>query len=202
MVIWGGDGNGPKAIPGDYVVELKYNDSTYRQPFKVLKDPRSSATPEDYALYEKFVTGLRDKISVAHETIISIRDVRQQLTNYKTRVTDDALKKEITKIDSIITKIEEALYQTKNRSNQDPLNFPIRLTDKLSYVGGMLDNGEYPPTDQAYAVANELIAQIDNELERYDEVQDKLIPAFNQLVKDKEADVIIVRKVAKDAEKP
>ena len=55
-----------------------------------------------------------------------------------------------------ITKIEEALYQTKNRSSQDPLNYPVRLTNKIGYLNSILGNGEYPPTDQAYAVRAEV----------------------------------------------
>ncbi|HUR29884.1 MAG TPA: hypothetical protein VMZ69_00560, partial [Saprospiraceae bacterium] len=195
MVIWGGDGTGPKSIPGDYKLEVKYNDKIIQEPFKILKDPRSTASDKDYTLYEDFVSDLRDKITEAHETIISIRDIRQQLDNYKTRITDDKeLKQEIVKIDSIITKIEEAIYQTKNRSDQDPLNFPIKLTDKLSYIGSVIGNGEYPPTEQAIEVAKELESLIDIELEKFERVKNETIPAFNKMVKDKNIDAIIVKK--------
>nr|MDQ3018165.1 glycosyl hydrolase [Bacteroidota bacterium] len=129
-----------------------------------------------------------------HETIIHIRDLRQQLMNYKSRVpADSILSKEITSIDSAITRIEEGLYQTKNRSNQDPLNFPIRLTDKLSYVGSMLGNGEFPPTDQAVAVAAELSDQIDLFLSEYKTIKTEKIPAFNKLIRDRNIDAIILK---------
>ena len=98
------------------------------------------------------------------------------------------------RIDSTMTSIEEALYQTKNQSNQDPLNFPIRLTDKLSYVGSIVGNGEFPPTEQAYGVRNELMAQIDKELARLAMVKNEMIPAFNKLVREKSIDAIILKK--------
>ena len=194
MVIWGGSGAGPKSIPGDYRVEMRLNNEVYKHPFTITKDPRSTATMEDYAEYEVFVTALRDKISAAHEAIIEIRDIRTQLNNYKARVEDEGLKKEISRIDSTMTSIEEALYQTKNQSNQDPLNFPIRLTDKLSYVGSIVGNGEFPPTEQAYGVRNELMAQIDKELARLAMVKNEMIPAFNKLVREKSIDAIILKK--------
>jgi len=195
MVIWGGDGAGPKGIPGDYTMILKYNDEVFRQPFKILKDPRSNATEQDYALYTDFASEVRDKITEAHEVIINIRDIRQQLNNYKARVpNDEELKKEIVKIDSVITRIEEGLYQTKNRSNQDPLNFPIRLTDKLAYLGSILGNGEYPPTEQAYSVREELVKEIDAQLDAYEKVKTEMIPVFNKMIRDKNIDAIILKK--------
>ncbi len=195
MILWGGDLAGPRAVPGNYAVEIKSNDKIIRKPFTILQDPRSKTTPQDYTLYSDFVTGVRDKITEAHEAIISIRDIRKQLNNYKERIpTDDELKKEIGKIDSVITKIEEALYQTKNKSGQDPLNFPVRLTNKLAYLNSILGNGEYPPTEQAYAVRKELEALIDAELEKFDRVKKEMLPIFNQMVRDKGVDAIILKK--------
>ena len=43
--------------------------------------------------------------------------------------------------------MEEALYQTKNQSNQDPLNFPIRLNNKLASLAGVVDSADAAPTD-------------------------------------------------------
>ncbi len=195
MILWGGGLSGPRAVPGNYAVEINYNHKLVRKSFGVIQDPRSKATADDYKLYNEFATEVRDKITEANKAIISIRDIRQQLMNYKERVPkDDTLKKEITKIDSVITKIEEALYQTKNKSGQDPLNFPVRLTDKLSYLNSILGNGEYPPTEQAYAVRKELEALIEAELDKFDKVKTEMLPRFNQMVRDKSIDAIIVKK--------
>lgn len=195
MVIWGGNGAGAIGTPGNYNVVLKINDNEYRQPFKILKDPRSAATEKDYQLYTEFMTELSKKITEAHETIISIRDIRQQLNNYKVRVSDDKeLKNEIEKIDSVMTRVEEGLYQTKNRSVQDPLNFPIRLTDKLAYVGTTSGNGEYPPTEQAYGVQKELLSLIDAEILIFEKVKREMLPIFNKMVKEKGIDAIILKK--------
>lgn len=195
MVMWAAELGGPMAIPGEYKVEINYNDTIQQKTFTLLKDPRSSATPADYALYHDFASEVRDKITEAHEAIIEIRDVRSQLNNYKERVKDDTiLVNEIKHIDSLMTDVEESLYQTKNRSSQDPLNFPVRLTNKLAYLNSILGNGEYPPTDQAYEVRKELEGLIDAELMKYEKIKSEMIPAFNQMVREKNIDAIILKK--------
>ena len=139
MILWWASLSGPQAIPGNYSVTLNVNGETESQPFKILKDPRSPSSMEDYRKQYAFVKEVRDKLSEAHETIIEIRDTRQQLKNYEERTPDDEeLKKMVHEIDSVISKIENKLYQTKNRSNQDPLNFPIKLTNKLGHLNALI----------------------------------------------------------------
>ena len=93
-----------------------------------------------------------------------------------------------------MTVVEEALYQTKNKSGQDPLNFPIRLTNKLAHLNSLTQMGTnyYPPTAAALAVRDELVTSIDGHLITWQEVKTKMIPAFNQMVREKALDVIII----------
>ncbi len=194
LVMWAANLSGPLAIPGDYDMEVKYKDTIMRKSFKILKDPRSSATQEDYQAYYTLASDIRDKITEAHKAIIEIRDIRSQLINYKSRVAKDTLMvAEIEKIDSIMTDIEEVLYQTKSKSSQDPLNFPVRLTNKLGYVSSILGDGDYPPTDQAYEVKKEMEGLIDDELAKFKAVKSDMIPAFNQMVRENEIDAIILK---------
>lgn len=194
MIFWAGSLSGPIAVPGEYIIEVKLNDEPIRKTFTVLKDPRSTIHETDYKSYETFVNQVRDKITEAHNAIIELRDIRQQLNNYKSRVPDDKeLKKEAEKIDSVLTDIEEELYQTKNKSGQDPLNYPVRLTNKLAYLNAILGNGDYPPTEQAYQVRKELEGLIDAELERYKKVKSEMIPAFNKMVREKNIEAIIIK---------
>ncbi|MFZ1677221.1 MAG: glycosyl hydrolase [Saprospiraceae bacterium] len=194
MILWGGGLSGPRAVPGSYAVELNYNDKITRKSFVILQDPRSKATPQDYTLYHEFVMQVSKKMTEANKAIISIRDIRQQLKNYKERIPkEDELKKEIGKIDSVMTKIEETLYQTKNKSGQDPLNYPVRLTDKLAYLKSIMGGGEFPPTEQAFAVRKELEVEIDDQLALFEKVKKEMIPVFNQMIRDKHIDAIIIK---------
>jgi len=86
--------------------------------------------------------------------------------------------------DNPLTAVEEAPYQTKNQSNQRPLNFPIRLNNKLAALGGVVSRSETPPTDQSYAVYDELARDIDAQLQKLAHILKTEIPAFNQLVRE------------------
>jgi len=121
--------------------------------------------------------------------------VRKQLTDLKTRIGRDEKGKPIVDaakdLDKKMTEIEEALYQTKNRSSQDPLNFPIRLNDKLASVADSAATGDFAPTAQQRAVYAQLVEKIDAQLAQLKTVWEKDLPALNALVKN--SDVAAVK---------
>ena len=104
--------------------------------------------------------------------------------------------KEVTDMGKLINdemkKIEEALYQTKNKSNQDPLNYPIRLNDKLAGVGSDADGSDFKPTHQLKEVYKELADQIDSQLNNLKLIFKDKLPKFNELVKQKNIDPVVV----------
>lgn len=196
MILWWASMNGPKAIPGGYKVRLTIGDEVQEQDFKILADPRSTSTARDFQQQFEFLLSIRDKITEAHNSIGQIKDIRTQIKSFTKRLDkkDDNLKPIFEKaevIDSIITEVEEALYQTKNQARQDPLNFPIKLTNKLGHITS-LTSGDYPPTEQAVALKNELTAEIDGWLEKFEQVKKVDLPAFNTMVREMGVDVIRV----------
>jgi photosystem II stability/assembly factor-like uncharacterized protein len=198
MVLWWASLAGPKALPGDYKVRLTVGQEVQEQPFRILKDPRSPASDADLKKQFDFLMAVSNQVSAAHEAILDIRDIRAQLKNFTKRLDKDdlnvkpllALAKDM---DSTMTEVEEALYQTKNRSGQDPLNFPIRLTNKLGHLNSLI-SGDYPPTEQALKLQMELSAEIGKWLDKYKEVRDKRLPEFNRMVNDKGVGVILLKK--------
>ncbi len=190
--------NGPQAIPGTYKAQLSVGEEMQEVEFEILQDPRSPATKEDYEAQFNFVKRTSEKVTEAHETIEEIREVRKQIKSYTERIDkeDESMKDLLEladEIDEKMTKVEEELYQTKNRSRQDPLNFPIRLTNKLGHLNS-LSGGEYPPTEQMRAVQDELIGLIDKQLDAYQEVRNDDIPKFNELVKQRAIEAIQLKK--------
>ena len=89
-----------------------------------------------------------------------------------------------------LTDVEEALYQTKSRSSQDPLNFPIRLNNKLAALASTVASADAAPTEPSYAVHRDLSARIDAELAKLDRVMAEDLPAFNRLVREKEVPAV------------
>jgi hypothetical protein len=107
-----------------------------------------------------------------------------------------------TTLNRTLTEIEETLYQTKNQSSQDPLNFPIRLNNKLAALGGVVARGDAAPTGQSFAVYEELVVQIDAQLQRLARVMSTDVPAFNQLVKEQNVPAVVVKPPRSEGEQP
>ncbi|MBP6827981.1 MAG: glycosyl hydrolase, partial [Saprospiraceae bacterium] len=198
LILWSSQLNGPRVVPGEYRVRLSINGKSQEQAFSLLADPRSQAEQADFQRQFAFVKACSDKLSDMHTAIGHIRDLRSQMKNLTERLpAEDRLKpiREKSKaIDSLITNVEQALYQTKNRSSQDPLNFPVRLNDKLANLMELSSDGDYPPTDQAVEVKNMLFEKIDAELAKWSNIQTSDLPALNKLVRDLGVDVVRVKK--------
>jgi photosystem II stability/assembly factor-like uncharacterized protein len=190
LVLWGGGTDGPRVPPGTYSARLTVGEDTTTVPVQLKQDPRTSATQADLEAQFRFLLDANRKLSEIHEQIERIREVRTQLKDLRTRIGKEESGKPIVDaakaLDKKMTAIEEALYQTKNRSSQDPLNFPIRLNDKLASVAESAATGDFPPTAQQRAVYAELVTQIDAELAKLKAVWATDLPALNQLVKTSE----------------
>ena len=186
MVIWNGFDAGPKAMPGTYNARLTVGEWSAETAFEILPDPRSSAAPEDYRLQFDFLIEVRDKLTEVHRAVGKIRDVKAQLDTLLGRLGEpepmDELKGSIGTLAERLGAVEKSLYQTQNRSRQDPLNFPIRLNDKLAGVYGTAMSGDYRPTDAALAVRDELFGAIDAELTTLESIWGEDLPALNQAV--------------------
>ncbi len=197
MVLWWSSLDGPEAVPGDYIAKLKVGEKEMEQTFTILKDPRVSTSQEALQAQFDFIREVNAKVSEAHQAIIDIREVRKQLQHFTSRWEGDDSKKGLTAqagaIDSVMTEVEKALYQTQNQSNQDPLNYPIKLSNKLAHLNSLTRMGDFPPTDAAMAVKAEVAKAIDEQLTRFYQLKAQDIPAFNQAVKEQAVDVIILK---------
>ena len=197
MILWAGETRGPKIPPGTYQVKLTVEGKTITQNFDLKPDPRLTTSPADYGRQSELALKIRDKLTETNNAIIQIRDVRKQVEDLLKRVTGQPGFKVIndagTALNKKLTAIEEALYQTKNQSSQDPLNFPIRLNNKLAALGGVVGSPEAAPTAQSYAVYDEVAGQIDGELQKLSQILKTDVPAFNQLVKEQNIPAVVVK---------
>jgi photosystem II stability/assembly factor-like uncharacterized protein len=182
MILWWASTSGPKAIPGSYHVKLKVDGDSSVQSFDVLKDPRIKSTDKDLERQFVFLMEIRDKLSEAHQAIINIRKVNSQISGLKSRLNEDdhaSLMMEIDTLEKALNSIEENLYQTKNKSNQDPLNYPIRLTNKLGHLAALNGYGTFAPTQQELELKQELFAKIDAQLASFLQIEKYEIPKLN-----------------------
>jgi photosystem II stability/assembly factor-like uncharacterized protein len=194
MILWSGETRGPKVVPGTYQVKLTVDGSTLTDTFEIRADPRLATTAADYAKQLDLSLKIRDKLNETHNAIIQIRDVKKQIDDLVKRVGGpgtiaDSGKSLIRKL----TDVEEALYQTKNQSSQDPLNFPIRLNNKLAALGGVVSQSENAPNEQSYAVYEEVVGQINVQLAKLAQIIKSDVPAFNQMVRDANIPAVVVK---------
>jgi len=195
MILWSGSLNGPTAKTGEYKVVLNVNGKTYEQKFRIIKSPVSEGSETDIDRQFEFIKSVNDKVNEAHQAIIDIRAMKSQVKDYTDKISDKELKDYAAKLDSIASEVEKNLYQTKNKSGQDPLNFPIRLTNKLAHLNSLMNMGinDFPPTSSMYQVRDELTALIDNELNKWYNVKKSMLPELNNMIKKKAFDVIILK---------
>ena len=191
LILWGGEGEGPRVVPGTYTVRLIAGEETFTTTAELKQDPRISASAADLKAQFDFLLAARNKLSEVHEQIEKIRTTRKQVDELRKRAKGNTAIVDAAKaLDKKMTAVEEALYQTKNRSPQDPLNFPIRLNDKLASVASSAASGDFAPTAQQRAVYAQLVASIDAELAKLREVWEKDVPALNKLVKESDVPAI------------
>lgn len=195
MILWWASMEGPMAVPGNYTVTVKWNSTADKNTFRILQRPDSEGKPEDIKAQFEFIRSINKKIDEAHTAITDIRSLRQQARAYALKVSDKEITAFVEKLDSVMISVEQALYQTKNRSGQDPLNFPIRLTNKLAHLNSLIrmDQQDFPPTASMVEVRDELINQIDAELARWNEIKEKGLKELNLKIKEKSLDVIILK---------
>jgi len=197
-VLWSGSLRGPRAAPGTYQAKVTYNDISVSTNFEIVKDPRVEASQRDLEEQFDLLIKIRDRVSEAHDAVNLIRSMRGEIDDGLNRAKEhdpdgklEALAKEIK---DKIQPIEEAIIQVKSKSAQDPLNFPIKLNNKLAALNGVVGSGDYAPTDQSYEVFEELSGELQVQLEALEDIVEEEIPRFNALAKTLDIPLIKIKK--------
>ena len=167
MILWAGSIAGPVVLPGTYTVRLNVNGQSFTQPLTIVKDPRSAATDGDLKEQFDFLMRIRDKTSQANDAVKTIRNVKAQLADRAKRMPADkkaAFSRVADDLSNKLSSVEGEIYQVRNQSSQDPLNYPIKLNNKIAALSGVVGGTDARPTAQSYTVFSDLSAQLDRQL--------------------------------------
>lgn len=146
MILWGAGTNGPAVPPGKYTVRLIADGATLTTPLVVKRNPRiPEFTDADLQAQFAFGTKVRDRAAVANESVIAIRRVKSQLEDRLKKADDAALKSTGATLTANASAVEQDIYQVRNQSGQDPLNFPIKVNNRLANLLSMSQRGDGPP---------------------------------------------------------
>jgi photosystem II stability/assembly factor-like uncharacterized protein len=186
MILWAGNVRGPLALPGTYTVRLTAGADVQTQTFRLLADPRSTATAADLAAQFDFLIRIRDRVTAANDAVKKSRWIAAELQDRQGRATGPGAR-ELAALGRVLTDslsaAEQEIYQVRNRSNQDPLNYPIRLNNKIAALNGVVASAPARPTQQSRDVFAELTALLDVELGRVQSAIDRDLARVNTLLR-------------------
>jgi photosystem II stability/assembly factor-like uncharacterized protein len=201
MILWNGGIGSVKAAPGKYRARFVSGKDTIWAPFVIKPNPNYQLTEADYDAQVEFLLQVRDKFNQVQTSIRDIRSLRSQINDFTSRMDTSGtrdIKKMADSIQQQLTAVEEALYQTKSKSGQDVLNFPIRINDKLAGLYGVAASGYNAPSKQAREAYAELAGQADAEMGKLKKVMTADLSRLNQLIYEKQLPAIGIKKTKGD----
>jgi photosystem II stability/assembly factor-like uncharacterized protein len=187
MVMWDATTRGPVAPPGNYQVRVTADGQSATQPFAVRREPHLLADVSDADLQREFELAMqiRDKASQANQAVMLVRGIRPQLQDRAGKLDSKTgpTAKAIEALEKTLTTVERNVYQVKNQSFEDPLNFPVMLNNKIATLQGIVESADAQPTDQSYDMFKMLSDRLDEQMRALDTAVQKELPQVNDMLK-------------------
>ena len=196
MILWNGVPASVKAAPGNYFARLKVDNDSIQVPFVIKGDPNYKMSEQDFELQVNFLLEVQQKFNEIQNTIKDIRSLRTQLNdlgNNKLTADHKDIKLMADSIQKKITAIEEKLYQTKAKSGQDVLNYPIRLNDQISNLFNYANSGYTVPARQVKDAYLELSAKANEQINAFKKILGTDVKLLNEKIHEKKVQVIGVK---------
>ncbi len=198
MILWAAGTQGPLALPGNYTVRLKVDDQPVQsQAFEIRKDPRlAHVTAADLQAQFELAKQVRDRVSEANEAVVAIRDVKRQVDDRIGK--DGSVRQPGVALKDKLGGVEGEIYQVRNQSSQDPLNYPIKLNNKLAALLRAAEGVDGRPPAQVYQVFDLLSGQLRTELGQLETILTRDLDEFNRLLRSKGLEPVTVTRRARD----
>jgi hypothetical protein len=159
---------------------LTVDGKSLTQPLVVKRHPLRSTTDAD--LQEQFDLGIqiRNKVSEANDAVILIRNIKQQVKDRLEKSKDSQLADAAGRLTANLSAVEEAIYQVKNQSNQDPLNFPIKINNRIASLLRAVNTGDGKPIASIEPIFQDLVGELKVQTDKLQDVLTADLPAFNK----------------------
>ncbi len=186
LILWDATTRGPMAPPGTYSVRVTADGQTATQPFAVRREPTLLANVTDADLQKEFDLALqiRNKASQANDAVLLVRGIKPQIKDRASKLDSKTgpTAKALDDLEKKLSAVESSVYQVKNQSFEDPLNFPVMLNNQILSLQGIVEAADTAPTDQSYEVFKKLSGKVDDQLNTLDSTVKKELPAVNQML--------------------
>ena len=180
MILWGASTAGPVAAPGTYKVRLTADGATQTQAFKVVRNPMfKDVTDADLRAQFNLAVQIRDKVNEANQAVIDARRIKTDADDRMKKNADAKLKETGDKLTFNLSDVEDDIYQVKNQSGQDPLNFPIRINNRMANLLSIVQRGDGAPTGNLPALFEEYKKLLKVQQDRMAKVITGDLTAFN-----------------------
>jgi hypothetical protein len=187
MILWAAGVTGPLVPPGIYKARLSVNGKPVAtETFKVLPDPRIKATLADWQEQSRLALVVRDRFSEANDAVKEIRRIKSELADREKKLAagqQSQFTTLSTPFATALSEVEDSLYQTKNRSGQDPLNYPIRLNNRIGALLGVIQSSDGRPTQQSYDVDKVLTVELNKDLTKLRATIGADLPRINAMLR-------------------
>jgi photosystem II stability/assembly factor-like uncharacterized protein len=187
MILWAANVTGPLVPPGSYKVRMTVDGKPVAtESFKVLADPRIKATLAEWNEQAKLSLQIRDRFSDANDAVKDIRRIKSELAERQSKMPAQqlgafsALSGAFT---TALSEVEDSLYQTKNRSGQDPLNYPIRLNNRIGALMGVVGSADGAPTKQSFDVYQVVTKELNVQLDKMHRIVNGDLPRLNAMLR-------------------
>jgi photosystem II stability/assembly factor-like uncharacterized protein len=186
LIMWAASTRGPIAPPGSYQVRVTADSATEAQPFSIRRETHVLADVTDGDLQKEFDMAMQinKKTTQSNEAVLLVRGIRPQIDDRRNKLDSRTgpTAKALDKLENELTTVETTLYQVKNQSSEDPLNYPIKLNNKVAAVQGVVESGDSAPTSQSIEVFTALAGQVDQQLTALDTAVKVDLPQVNQML--------------------
>ncbi|HEX9565701.1 MAG TPA: glycosyl hydrolase, partial [Gemmatimonadaceae bacterium] len=180
MILWGSSTAGPRAVPGTYQVRMTVDGRTLTQPLTVIKHPLyTDVTQADLEAQFALAIRIRDKLTEANQAVIRIRDIKGQVGDRMSKSADARLKAAGEGLTTQISAVEEEIYQVRNQSGQDPLNFPIKINNRIATLNRSVNAGDGAPIANAEPIFNDLVGELKVQTDRLEQIINTELPKLN-----------------------
>jgi photosystem II stability/assembly factor-like uncharacterized protein len=207
LIMWAASARGPLAPPGNYGVRLTVDGAAQTQPFVIKREESLLKDVTDADLQQQFDLAMqvRNKVSQANDAILLIRGIKGQV--------DERIKKLDTgkpgqkpsptlvmarSFNEKLSAVEGEIYQVKNQSSQDPLNFPIKLNNKIAALQGVIESADAKPTAQSHEVFKMLSDRLDVQIARMDTVIKTDLPRLVAMLQKQKLDAVTLTPLKTD----
>jgi photosystem II stability/assembly factor-like uncharacterized protein len=182
MILWGATQNGPMVLPGTYQVRLTVDGTAHTQALAVKKHPLRNVSDADLLAQYEIASRIRDKVDEANSAVIRIRRIKADIADRVAKGASNEVKQAAEKLTKAVSVVEEEIYQVRNQSNQDPLNFPIRINNRFASLLRVVNTGEGKPTGNVEPIFNDIVSELKAQTDKLQQVLSTDLPALNRML--------------------